>query len=99
MSQHGLRTAITVVSNSIKVVRGRRVILDNDLAKIYGVTTKALNQAIKRNRKKFPEDFVFRLSSSETDFLMSQSLPPRSGVSNRSQIVTGSQKHRDRRFH
>src|SRR5688572_9570131 len=46
-------------------VRGQRVILDSDLAALFGVRTKALNQAIERNRSRFPEDFVFRLTTSE----------------------------------
>jgi ethanolamine utilization protein EutP (predicted NTPase) len=47
------------------LVRDRRVILDADLAVLYGVTTKALNQAVKRNKKRFPQDFMFRLSKKE----------------------------------
>ncbi len=62
-------------------VRGRRVILDADLARVYGVATKALNQAVKRNSERFPEDFAFQLEQGD--------------IQNRSQIVTGSQKHRD----
>lgn len=46
-------------------LRGKRVIMDADLARIYGTTTKRLNQAIKRNRGRFPEDFVFRLTGNE----------------------------------
>ncbi len=60
--------------------------LDLHLAELYQVSTKALNQAVKRNLKRFPEDFMFRLSKEETEAL------------NRSQIVTGSQKHRDPRY-
>jgi hypothetical protein len=66
--------------------RGQRVILDSDLAVIYGVTTGRLNEAVKRNAERFPEDLMFRLSRTETEAL------------NRSQIVTGHQKHRDPRF-
>src|ERR1043165_7047213 len=58
----------------IRVIRGLRVILDSDLAKIYGVPTKALNQALKRNLGRFPSDFVFKLTSAE----MSQVLRSRS---------------------
>jgi hypothetical protein len=47
------------------LIRGHRVMLDADLAEVYGVTTKAFNQAIKRNAERFPEDFVFRLSAEE----------------------------------
>ena len=50
----------------IRVIRGQRVILDSDLAKIYGVATNALNQAIKRNAERFPSDFLFQLNWQET---------------------------------
>ena len=46
-------------------IRGNRVIVDADLAELYGVATKVLNQAVKRNRKRFPQDFMFRLSKME----------------------------------
>jgi hypothetical protein len=49
------------IENSFLVLRGQRVILAADLARIYGVETRALNQAVKRNRERFPEDFTFRL--------------------------------------
>lgn len=55
----------------IVTVRSQRVILDAELAGIYNVSTKALNQAVKRNSEKFPRDFVFRLSRAETDELVS----------------------------
>src|SRR2546423_15070332 len=51
----------------IRMVRARRVILDADLARIYGVKTRALNQAVKRNLGRFPADFLFRLSQFEKD--------------------------------
>jgi|SRR5439155_11096116 len=79
----------------ITTVRGQKVILDADLAGIYQVPTKALNQAVKRNREKFPEDFIFTLTRDEAEEIRrsrSQFVTlnePR----NRSQIVTGSQKH------
>jgi hypothetical protein len=53
------------IASRIFVVRGQRVMLDVDLADIYGVTTKALNQALKRNLERFPEDFAFQLNASE----------------------------------
>jgi hypothetical protein len=53
------------IESSILVLRGRRVILAADLAEIYGVETRALNQAVKRNRERFPEDFTFRLTREE----------------------------------
>jgi hypothetical protein len=49
------------IENMIYVIRGQRVMLDSDLAKLYGVETKKLNQAVKRNFDRFPSDFVFHL--------------------------------------
>ena len=50
------------ISQRILTIRGHRVILDADLAELYGVTTKALNQAVKRNAERFPKDFIFQLA-------------------------------------
>jgi hypothetical protein len=49
----------------VLTVRGRKVVVDTDLARLYGVTTKAQNQAVKRNAARFPADFVFQLTSEE----------------------------------
>jgi ORF6N domain len=49
------------IERLILLIRGQRVMLDADLASLYGVSTKALNQAVKRNLKRFPSDFMFRL--------------------------------------
>ena len=54
------------VESSILLVRGEKVLLDRDLSRLYGVTTRALNQAVKRNSSRFPEDFMFQLSTDET---------------------------------
>src|SRR6266581_5801632 len=88
------------IDSLITTVRGQKVILDADLAAVYQVPTKALNQAVKRNREKFPEDFLFQLTPDEAEAARSSTLEPVSspGQSNRSQIVTGSQKHRDPRY-
>src|SRR6266478_5839207 len=64
------------IVQSIHLLRGQKVILDSELAQLYGVATKALNQAVKRNRERFPDDFMFRLTAGETSEL------------NRSQFVT-----------
>jgi hypothetical protein len=53
------------IAQRILVVRGQRVLLDSDLAGLYGVPTKALNQAVKRNKSRFPEDFCFRINKVE----------------------------------
>jgi ORF6N domain len=60
------------IVRSILILRGQRVILDRDLAAIYGVTTGRLNEAIKRNVKRFPEDFMFQLTREETERSRSQ---------------------------
>jgi hypothetical protein len=53
------------IESMIILVRGEKVMLDRDLASLYGVTTKALNQAVSRNRSRFPDDFMFQLSTEE----------------------------------
>ncbi len=63
----------------IHVVRGNRVILDADLARLYGVTTAALNQAMKRNSARFPDDFAFQVSPQEFAELMSQNVISKAG--------------------
>lgn len=58
----------------IYTIRGNRVMLDSDLAKLYGVKTKVLNQAVRRNLKRFPEDFMIECSLSELEDLRSQTV-------------------------
>src|SRR5207249_8707501 len=73
------------------LVRGEKVMFDADLAKLYGVSTKALNQAMNRNKARFPEDFAFRLSQAEFKDMRSQIVTSSGQGSNlRSQIVTSS---------
>ena len=57
---------LQVIQSKIYEIRGQKVMLDRDLAEMYGVQTKALNQAVKRNIDRFPEDFMFQLTSEET---------------------------------
>jgi hypothetical protein len=68
---------VTNITSAIRAVRGQRVLLDLDLAKIYGVETGALNRAVIRNRKRFPSDFMFQLTTAEF-----QSLRCQIGISN-----------------
>jgi hypothetical protein len=56
-----------LIEDTILLIRGKRVILDHDLARLYGVATKVLNQAVKRNLDRFPEDFMFQLTKAETE--------------------------------
>ena len=74
------------IEHHILVIRGHKVMLDADLAELYGVPTKRLNEQVKRNQDRFPEDFMFQLTRAEVEEM------------NRSQFATGSQKHRDPRF-
>ena len=60
------------LETAIYLIRGQRVMLDSDLAAIYAVTTKRLNEQLKRNRSRFPEDFAFRLRTEEVTHLRSQ---------------------------
>jgi len=60
------------VEGAIYLIRGQRVMLDSDLAAIYGVTTKRLNEQLRRNRKRFPQDFAFQLTTEEFRNLRSQ---------------------------
>jgi hypothetical protein len=62
------------IANAILVFRGQRVLLDSTLATMYSVKTKGLNQAVRRNRKRFPTDFMFQLSASEAASLRSQTV-------------------------
>lgn len=59
-----------IVENKILFIRGKKVMIDNDLAAIYGVETKVFNQAVKRNIKRFPEDFMFRLTLIEKNYVV-----------------------------
>ena len=60
------------IENKIYIIRGNKVMLDHDLAKLYGVSTKRLNEQVRRNIKRFPGDFMFQLSQEEDDLLRSQ---------------------------
>ena len=72
------KSASATIHSVIRTIRGRKVILDTDLAAIYSVTTKRLNEQVKRNKSRFPEDFMFRLTAAEA----------RKVIFSRSQIAT-----------
>jgi len=74
--------AVQLIERRIYLVRGQKVMLDFDLADLYEVSTKALNQAVKHNRNRFPADFMFRLTLAESQVFTI-----------RSQIVTGSKRN------
>jgi len=64
--------SVEVIATRILEIRGKKVMLDRDLARLYGVKTKRLNEQMRRNKKRFPDDFMFRLSREETESLRSQ---------------------------
>jgi len=70
---------LDTIARRIYEIRGQRIMLDADLAEMYGVAAKVLNQAVKRNAERFPEDFMFRLTSEEADSLRSQIVTLKSG--------------------
>ncbi len=82
-------TRLEKLAPLIFLVRGEKVLLDSDLAMLYGVQARALNQAVARNRQRFPADFMFQLSSDEYEAVR---------AANSSQTVMSSGKHRGRRY-
>ena len=93
MTKKLVRYGSQTIEPKILTIRGQKVVLDTELARIYGVPTKVFNQAVKRNKNKFPADFMFQLAAEEYEHLRSQF-----ATSNRSQFVTGSQRHRNPRY-
>ena len=78
MSRHRPATALatSAIAPMVHWIRHEKVILDSDLAELYEVETRALKQAVRRNRHRFPEDFLFELTAKEMDDLVSQSVIP-----------------------
>jgi hypothetical protein len=97
MAEQNANVPAKRIEDAIFLIRGKRVILDADLAVLYEVETKRLNEAVKRNADRFPDDFGFRLTRQELECLKSQIATSGSAL-NRSQFATGSQKHRDPRY-
>jgi hypothetical protein len=89
------------ISARIVELRGQRVLLDADLARIYGEPTKPLNEQVKRNARRFPADFMFQLTRAEAQNLRALNLQTANleyETPNRSHFATGSRKHRDLRI-
>lgn len=94
---------IPQITQRILLLRGERVLLDFDLAALYDVETRVLNQAVKRNAQRFPSDFMFRLSEQEMEMVSqfvtpSAQRPQKKETSNSSQSVMSSRKHRGKRY-
>jgi ATP-dependent Clp protease ATP-binding subunit ClpA len=79
MSDRDAVVSLDRVESLILSMRGRRVILDSDLARLYGVTTKRLNEQVRRNFGRFPADFMFRLTVEEAEALRSQNATSKAG--------------------
>jgi hypothetical protein len=75
----GALIPVEVIERKIYFIRGHKVMLDRDLAELYGVPTKRLNEQVRRNEKRFPHDFMFQLSVEEAEFLRSQNATSRWG--------------------
>ena len=113
MPDQPITLSTDAIAPMVHWIRHEKVMLDSDLAELYGVPTKVLNQAVKRNAGRFPADFMFQITEEERVALRSQSVTLKGAEQNlksqivtsktapagmnRSQIVTGSQKHRDPR--
>jgi hypothetical protein len=67
-----LYVSVQLIERRIYLIRGQKVMIDFDLAELYGVPTKRLNERVSRNKKRFPEDFTFRLTKEESESLRSQ---------------------------
>ena len=70
MKEENKLMSIELIQSKIIVIRGEKVMIDRDLAELYGVSTKALNQAVTRNIRRFPPDFMFRATKDEKDGLV-----------------------------
>jgi len=81
------------IENAIHTIRGERVILDEVLASLYGVTPKRLNEQVKRNIARFPSDFMFRLSNDEYEILKSQFATSRSGWGGKRKLPSAFTEH------
>jgi phage regulator Rha-like protein len=77
-----------MIISRILFIRGKKVMFDSDLAKMYGVETKQLNRAVKRNKERFPDDFMFQLNDLEASNLRSQFVTSSSDERSRCQIGT-----------
>ena len=72
MTDQNLIASITQIEARIFMIRGQKVMLDEDLAALYGIETKRLNEQVRRNNERFPEDFMFQLTADELAALKSQ---------------------------
>jgi ORF6N domain len=92
-------SAPTLIINKIYEIRGQKVMLDFDLAELYKVETKRLNEQVKRNLERFPKDFMFKLTTKEWEYMRSQIVTiSDESTGNWSQFATSSKKHRGKTY-
>jgi len=89
---------LQIIQRKIYEIRGQRVMLDFDLAELYEVEARVLNQTVKRNSLRFPEDFMFQLSADEWELLKTNFGVLNLADNNSSQIVMSSRKHRGEKY-
>lgn len=87
------RISVVTLGQKIHEIRGHRIILDSDLAALYGVPTKRLNEQVKRNRERFPKDFMFQLTFQEVVSLRSQFATSRKGFGGRRSLPYAFTEH------
>src|SRR5215208_5210566 len=79
LTECNLSVSVQLIERRIYLIRGQKVMMDFDLAELYGVPTKRLNEQASRNKKRFPEDFMFQLTKEEAEALRSQSATSKTG--------------------
>jgi hypothetical protein len=79
LKTRSLSASVQLIERRIYLIRSHKVIVDTDLAELYKVSTKRLNEQVRRNRKRFPEDFMFRLTKTEAEALKSQFATSKTG--------------------
>src|SRR5690349_23463823 len=95
LTASSVSASVQLIERRIYLIRGQKVMIDLDLAELYGVTTSRLNEQVTRNKKRFPEDFMFRLTREEAESLRSQNAISNEAL--RSQIVTSKTRRGGRR--
>lgn len=93
MDEKGPFLPVEQIARAIIVVRGQKVLLDEDLARLYGVETRRLNEQVRRNLDRFPDDFMFRLTSVEYADLISQSATSKTGRGGRRTLPLAFTEH------
>src|SRR5215470_16637578 len=96
LTRQSLSVSIQLVERRIYLIRGQKVMIDFDLAELYGVPTKRLNEQVSRNQTRFPKDFMFRLTKEEAEILRSQFVISNPNL--RSQIATSRSGYGGRRY-